>query len=168
MKSYTKFIVLYGFLAISPITSFAQNTQVSYQQYVSAVADLAIQTNNIANDNSNISACNVKIAQDNTVIASWNAANAQNVSAWNFDYDAQLEAGGCRWATCFPVVFPNANLTAIATQINITCPVAETAVNWPNWPNCEANGVQGNVSIGTYSFGWQAFYCGQGSVSGKC
>lgn len=159
------FIPSICFAQYSAVTDTAQLNDVTNKQ-----ADIVVQnglinqkTTQIANLQSQIATAqnqitsdNSAIAADNVIINAYNIANAQTISAWNFDYDAQLEAGGCRWATCFPVVFPNANLSAIATAINIQCPVQESAVNWNNWPTCEAKN-------GSTAANWETFYCNQGA-----
>jgi hypothetical protein len=123
-----------------------------------------------------ITAAQAQIAIDNAAIASDTAINnayidstAQNITGINWNYFDALEIAGDRYAS-FSAVASGINWPAITTQLNITCAVSggEAGVNWNNWSNCEANGVSGGVSIGTYNSGWSAFYCGAGHVSGKC
>jgi hypothetical protein len=166
MKKIIIFIIL-CFIAMPVYAQQAVVNDIALKQ-----ADITAQNATISNQqatatsaNASIAAAQAQIALDNTAIATDTALNnayiastAQNTSAWNFAYDAQLEAAGCRWATCFPVVFPNANLAAISAQINITCPVTEASVNWNNWPSY--SGIHGSTAQT-----WSSFYCGQGPAS---
>lgn len=149
-------IFLIALFLISGLT-FANAQQSASQDIANAQADIGVQQAKINSCNGIISSAQTAIAVDNTVITNetalnnlWNTQYATTLSGWNFDYDAQLENAGIRW-TQFPAVFPSANLTAIAAQLNITCPVAETQVNWQAWPKCEADGVN-----------WTSFYCQKG------
>lgn len=91
----------------------------------------------------------------------------QTAELWDFDHDAQLEASGVNW-TNIQNLYPNANASAIQAWANIQCPVAENSVNWNNFRPCIANGLNPYNSINGYPNGWNAFYCGQGHVSGIC
>lgn len=153
---------------------YAQNATTLAQDIANRQGDIASQQSSIGIYNSNIAQAQAAISQDNVIItndqnelAIYNANHAQVPTDVNWDYMALLESDGTLFTGIQPIT-PGINWTSIVPALGITCSVTQTQVNWNNWFSCEGNGVQGGVSIGTYTTGWGAFYCGQGHVSGKC
>jgi hypothetical protein len=146
-------LLIFILLSQSVFAQTVQQNDITQKQtdIISQNSQISFCNNTISSAQAIINADNAAIASDQAYIAQYNAQNAQNISGVNWDYFDNLEIAGVRYAT-FSAVTPGVNWPNITSQLNITCPVAETSVNWSNWNTCENKGVN-----------WSTFYCAQGS-----
>lgn len=148
-----KLLILLLFISSNVFAqSFQQNDLLTQQAIINkANAAIASDQADITNQQAIITSSNLAISNDNNIIIQYSAQNAQNISGVNWDYFDTLEIAGVRYST-FSTVTPGVNWPNITSELNITCPVSESSVNWTNWHTCENKGVN-----------WSSFYCAQGS-----
>jgi len=143
--------------------------------------DLNVQNSIVANSqtaiasaNAAITAAQAQIAIDNTAItndtainAAYIASTAQTASGVNWDYFVTLEPQipFSTWSK----VSTGINWSSIIPTLGINCGgITESAVNWPNWGNCESKGMTPGAPFGGKATGIAAFWCGNGSIAGTC